>query len=90
VVGGYNDYAGCELTSVDQRIAELTSGGMDAEADGEFLADLAVDEGDDVVGVAVDADQAGDLHVDAGLLLDLADDGLGDGFADLLGSAGDA
>ena len=49
--------------------------GVGAEADGELLADVAVGEGDDVVGVAIDADEAGDLDGDAGFLLDLAHGG---------------
>jgi hypothetical protein len=40
-----------------------------------LLADLAIVIGHHVVGVGVDADHAGDLNVDAGLLLDLASAG---------------
>lgn len=63
--------------------SQLAAGWLGAEADGELLADLAVGELDDVVWVAVDADQAGDLDRDAGLFLDLALDGLGEGLAQL-------
>lgn len=45
---------------------------MSAKADGEFLADFAVVVGDDVVGVGVETDQAGDFDVDTGFFLDLA------------------
>lgn len=42
------------------------------EADVERAADLAVGLGDDVLRVGVGTDQAGDLYIEAGLLLDLA------------------
>ena len=48
------------------------------EGDRELLADLAVLVGHDVPGVRVGAGDAGDLDVVPRLLLDLADDGLGD------------
>ena len=50
-----------------------------AEADGELLADLAVAVGHDVLGVGEDADQAGDLDLEAGLFAGLADRGGGHG-----------
>lgn len=69
--------------------AQLASDRLSAEADGELLADLAIVIGDDVVGVGVEADQAGDLDMDAGFFFDLADDGLGQGLAYVLAAAGD-
>jgi hypothetical protein len=51
------------------------------------LADLAIAELDDVVGIGVDAHQSRDLHLNAGLLVDLAHDRLGDGLTDVLSTA---
>ena len=68
---------------------ERAADGAGAEAEGELLADLAVVVGDDVAGVGVDANQAGDLDVEPGFLADLADGGFGAGLADLLSPAGD-
>ena len=45
---------------------EVAADGAGAEAEGELLADLAVVVGDDVAGVGVDANQAGDLDVEPG------------------------
>ena len=59
-----------------------------AEADRELLPDLTVGVGHDVIGVAVDPDQAGDLDPDAGLLFGLPGRGLGHGLAELVSPAG--
>lgn len=72
-----------ELGGVD----EPDLGGLVADGDGaagdaaevgdvELLADLAVGVGDDVGGVGVDAEQPGQLDVQAGFFLDFADDAL--------------
>lgn len=58
------------------------------EAEGELLTDLAVVVGDHVAGVRVDAGDPGDLDEDAGLLLNLADDGLADRLAQVLSATG--
>lgn len=56
--------------------------------DFELLPDLAVGVRDDVRGVRVDAQEAGDLRDDSGLFLALADRTLGRVLADVLGAAG--
>lgn len=56
--------------------------------DVEFLTDFAVGVRDHVLRVGVDTEQACDLDVEAGLFLDLTDDALAEGFADVHGSAG--
>jgi hypothetical protein len=53
------------------------------------MADFAVGEGDDMFGSLWMLMWAGDLDGNAGFLLDFAADGPRDGFADLLGAAGD-
>jgi hypothetical protein len=53
-----------------------------------LLADLAVVIRHHVVGVGVDPDHAGELHVDAGLFLDLADHCVGHELAHVHGAAG--
>src|SRR5687768_11922049 len=58
------------------------------EDDRELLADFSVVIGDDVARVRVDATDTGDLHRDAGFLLNLADCCLSGGLADVLCSAG--
>jgi hypothetical protein len=58
------------------------------EAEGELLTYLAVVIGDDVPGISVDPAQPGDLHVDAGFLVDLTTSGLDHGLAEVLGAAG--
>ena len=63
------------------------AGGQD---DGELLAALAVaGVVDDVLGVAVDAGDSGDLAGDPGFFQGFAYGCLGDGFAEVDGSAGD-
>jgi hypothetical protein len=57
------------------------------EADRELLTDLAVAELDHMMGVGVDAHQSCDLHLDAGLLEDLAHDRLCDGLTNVLSTA---
>src|SRR5215207_6608570 len=69
--------------------SEFAADGVGPEAQGELLADFAVGVFDDVVGVGVDAYQARHLNLDAGFFAGFADDGVGDGFADVLGAAGD-
>jgi hypothetical protein len=67
---------------------ELAAERPGREADRTLLAYLAVVIGHDVVGVGVDPDHAGDLNVDAGLFLDLADHRVGHGFAHVHRPAG--
>ena len=58
-------------------------GRVGSEDDGELLADLAVAGIEHhVLRVGVDADQAGDLAVDAGLFPGFPDGGLGEGLAE--------
>src|SRR5690242_8823623 len=52
-------------------------------ADRELLANLAVVVGEDVSGVAVDADNACDLDIEAGLFAGLTDRALGNGLTEL-------
>lgn len=68
---------------------ELAVDGTGVEADGEFLADLAIVVSDDVAGVGVDADQASDLDVESGFLADLTNGGFGAGLAHFLSTSGD-
>src|SRR5262249_522273 len=68
--------------------AELAAKQASGEADRELLADLAVVVGHDVSGVCVDADDARDLHVQAGLLLRLAHSRVRDRLAQIHRSAG--
>ena len=56
---------------------QLAAGDAGDVADVELAADFAIGVGDDVPGVGVGAYQAGDLNVEAGLLLNLADYGVG-------------
>ena len=58
------------------------------EGDGELLADLAVVVGHDMVGVGVGAGERLDLHVVAGLFLNLTDDSVGDGLAGFVAASG--
>ncbi len=54
----------------------------------ELLPDFPVGVRDDVVRVGVDAQQPGDLNVEAGFFFHLADDALVECFADVHGAAG--
>lgn len=67
---------------------ECAAGDAGKVGDGELLADFAVGVGDDVCGVGVDAEEAGDGDVEAGFFFDLADGALLEGFADVHGAAG--
>src|SRR3954447_24277212 len=74
-----------ELVDPDElNLAGLGTGGqfpaqqVGREADGTLLADLAVVVRDDVPGVGIDTDNAGDLDIHPGFFLELAHDGLGD------------
>src|SRR3954452_9074530 len=68
--------------------SELAAHRMGTEAERELLPHLTVVVRHDVARVGVHADQVVDLDVDAGLLLDLAHDGHGDGLARVNSSAG--
>jgi hypothetical protein len=68
--------------------ADGATGLAGGEADVELLADLSVGVGDDVARVAVDADQARHLDVDACLFLDLAHHAGRQGLAELERAAG--
>ena len=61
--------------------SESPARGMGAEAERELLPHFPVVVSHDVAWVGVHADQVVDHDVDAGLLLDLAHDGHGDGLA---------
>jgi hypothetical protein len=67
--------------------AQFPTDRLCVEAEREFLADLTVVVGDEVPGVRVDPAQAGDLHVDAGFLADLALGGFDYGLAEVLAAA---
>jgi len=69
--------------------AQVTAGGVSAEADRELLSNLAVCELDHVLWVAVDADQAGDLDGHARLFHDLALHGLRERLAEFESATGD-
>ena len=70
-------------------VAQRASGRARGEADRELLADLAVVVGDHVGRVAVDADDAGDLDLDPGLLAHLPHEGVANALADLNPAAGE-
>jgi hypothetical protein len=55
-----------------------------------LLADLAVVVGHHVVGVGVDPNHTGDLDIDAGLFLHLANHRVGHGLAQVHAAAGQA
>src|SRR6266702_533832 len=54
-----------------------------------LLADLTIAVGHDVMRIGVDAEEAGDLSEDAGLLQAFPDRAFGGGLADILSAAGE-
>ncbi|GAB4919251.1 hypothetical protein MAHJHV28_33300 [Mycobacterium avium subsp. hominissuis] len=52
------------------------------------MADFTIGERDHVLRVGVDTDQSGDFDVKPGFFFDLAYRGIGDGFADVVSTAG--
>src|SRR4051794_29526688 len=67
---------------------EVSTDDPGQKADGELLTHLAVVVGENMLRVAIGADDAGDLAVEAGLLLDLAFGALADGLTQLHLAAG--